>query len=112
MAEVVITDALEKEINRHFKGQSVEIFELLHTLGGNPKKGDVVGAVGGVVIKELKYNVYRFYFITDAHKVKFLRGGELTDLLIKFVRMSHKNDQQKVIEKIKNVLRLLGKEGF
>ncbi len=112
MAEVVITDALENEINRHFQGQSVEIFELLHTLGGNPKKGDVVGAVGGVVIKELKYGAYRFYFITDAYKVKFLKSEELTGLIIKFVRMSRKNDQQKVIEKIKNVLRLLGKEGF
>src|SRR3989338_3659366 len=110
MAEVVITDALEKEINRHFKGQSVEIFELLHTLEDNPKKGDVVGAVGGVVVKELKYKVYRFYFITDAYKVKFLKSEELTELIIKFVRMSHKNDQKKVIDEIKNVLRMLGKE--
>ena len=112
MAEVVITDSLEKEINRHFKQQAIEIFELFRTLEENPKKGDVVGSVGGVVIKELKYNVYRFYFITDAYKVKFLKSEELTDLLIKFVRLSHKNNQQKIIDEIKNVLRMLGTEGF
>jgi hypothetical protein len=113
MAHVVITRSLEEEINKHFKHESVKVLKFLKTVEEFPKKGKTVGSIGGVVIKELKYrNVYRFYFITDAHKVKFLQSEELKELLIKFVRMSHKRDQQQVIDAIKNILRSLGEEGF
>lgn len=37
---------------------------------------------------------------------------ELNDLLIKFVRMSDKKEQQKVINGIKEILRKFGKQGF
>ncbi|MBI2044250.1 hypothetical protein HYT24_02705 [Candidatus Pacearchaeota archaeon] len=78
----------------------------------NPKKGNSVGHIGGIVIKELRYDKFRFYFITDGHKLKFLQASDLKDLLIKFVRMSDKKDQQKVIDEIKNILRKIGSEGF
>ena len=81
-------------------------------LKDNPKKGKEVGCVGGIVIKEIRYKVYRFYFITDGYKVKFLKNEELNDLLIKFVRMSDKDTQQKTIDEIKNVLRNLGSDGL
>jgi len=68
--------------------------------------------MGNVLIKELKYGSYRFYFITDGFKIKMLKKEELNDLLIKFVRMSGKKDQQKVIDSIKAVLRNLGEQGF
>ena len=58
------------------------------------------------------YKKFRFYFITDGYKVKFLKAEELKDLLMKFVRMSEKKDQQKTIEEIKHILRSLGEEGF
>lgn len=112
MARVVITKSLEKEINKRFKKESIKIFELLFELQSNPKKGKEVGCVGGIVIKEIRYKVYRFYFITDGYKIKFLKSEELTDLLIKFIRMSSKDDQQVVINEIKDVLRKLGGEGF
>lgn len=112
MAKVVITQFLEKEINKRFKKESVKIFELIFNLIDNPKKGKEVGSVGGIVIKEIKHRVYRFYFITDGFKVKFLKSNELTDLLIKFMRISDKDTQQKVIDEIKNVLRKLGSDGF
>ncbi len=112
MAKVIITKELEKEINRKFKKQSVEIFELMHSLKENPKKGKPLGQVGGIVIKELRYESYRFYFITDGFKLKLLSDSELGDLLIRFVRMSDKKDQQKVINEIKSVLRSFGKGGF
>lgn len=112
MAKVVITKSLEKEINRRFKKESVKILELLFELESNPKKGKEIGCVGGIVIKEIRYNVYRFYFITDGYKIKFLKSEELADLLIKFVRMSSKDNQQVVIDEIKDVLRTLGREGF
>ena len=112
MAEVVITEELEREINKKFKKESIMIFGLLHELKDNPKKGKEVGCVGCVVIKEIRYRVYRFYFITDGYKIKFLKSEELTDLLIKFVRMSDKDTQQKVIDDIKNTLGNLGEGGF
>ena len=112
MAKVVVTNSLEEEINKRFKGESIKIFELIYELRDNPKKGKEVGCVGSIVIKEIRYKVYRFYFITDGYKIKFLKNDELTDLLIKFVRMSDKDTQQKVIDEIKNVLRNLGEEGF
>ena len=105
MAKVIITKGLEEEVNKRFKGQSVEVFELMLTLEDQPKKGKIVGVVGGIIIKELKYGVYRFYFITEGYKVKILKSDELRDLLIKFVRMSDKDRQEEVISEIKSVLK-------
>jgi len=112
MAKVVITCKLEEDINNKFKQESIEIFSLLCTLEDNPKKGKEVGVVGSILIKEIKYKKFRFYFITDGYKLKFLKSDELKDLLIKFVRMSEKKDQQKTIGEIKHILRTLGEEGF
>ena len=112
MAKVIIVNSLEEEINNKFKGESVEIFELIYSLEKNPKKGKPVGHVAGMVIKELKYKNFRFYFVADGYKIKFLDISELQNLLVKFVRMSDKKTQQKTIEEIKDILRKLGKEGF
>ena len=112
MAKVEITRALLEEIKKKFKSESHEIIDLMESLEENPKKGKPVGQVGGIVIKELKYGKFRFYFITDGFKLKFLEIQELNELLIKFVRMSDKKTQQKTIEEIKIVLKNFGKEGF
>lgn len=112
MARVVITKHLEKEINKKFKKESIKIIELMFSLKENPKKGKALGKVGNIVIKELRYKSFRFYFITDGLKLKLLKSEELSDLLIKFVRMSDKNSQQKTINEIKNVLRRLDGEEF
>lgn len=64
------------------------------------------------MIKEIKYGSFRFYFITDGFKIKLLGKDELENLLIKFVRMSDKKSQQRVIEEIKHVLRNLGEKNF
>jgi len=112
MAKVIITKKLEKEINKIFKKESIKIFESMFELEKNPHKGKPVGQVGGTVIKELRYGGYRFYFITDGFKIKILQKEELNDLLIKFVRLSNKKDQQKVINEIKYILKELGEENF
>ena len=44
--------------------------------------------------------------------MKFFDKETLSDLLIKFVRMSDKKSQQKAIDEIKVILRKLGEEGF
>ena len=112
MAKVVINESLAEQISRKFKRESVEIFSLMRTLEDNPKKGKEIGVVGSILVKEIKYNQFRFYFITDGYKVKFLKTEQLKDLLIRFVRMSDKRDQQKTIDEIKYILRELGEEGF
>lgn len=112
MAKVIITERLEEEVNKLFKKESIKIFELMRDLEKNPRKGKVVGQVSGTVIKELKYESYRFYFITDGFKIKMLKREELSDLLIKFVRMSNKKDQQRVINEIKGILRNIGEQEF
>ena len=68
------------------------------TLEENPKKGKLIGVMGAIALKEIRYNKFRFYFVTDIHKVKFLKLDELTDLLIKFIRMSEKKDWENVIK--------------
>lgn len=112
MAKVIITKRLEEEVNKIFKKESTDIFESMRDLEENPYKGKPVGNVGGVVIKELKHENYRFYFITDGFKIKMLQKEELNDLLIKFVRISSKKNQQKIIDEIKNVLISLGEDKF
>lgn len=112
MAKVVINESLAEQISRKFKRESVEIFSLMRTLEDNPKKGKEIGVVGKILVKEIRYNQFRFYFITDGYKVKFLKTEQLKDLLIRFVRMPEKRDQQKTINEIKYVLRELGEEGF
>jgi len=113
MAKVIIVNSLFKEIQKKFKGETHKIIDLMETLKKNPKKGKLIGNVGGIIIKELKYKSFRFYFITDGHKLKLFDTESLTEILIRFVRMSHKKDQQKVINEIKDVLRKIGKqEGF
>jgi hypothetical protein len=112
MAIVKISPALFEEIKQRFKGRANDIIDLLETLEENPKKGSPVGHVGNIAIRELKQGVYRFYFITDGHKIRVLKSEELKDLLIKFVRISDKDTQQKTIDEIKTVLRNLGAGGF
>jgi len=105
---VVITKSLEKEVNKRLKHDSVNAFKLMLALEDNPKKGKTVGHVGSIVAKELKFKKFRFYFITDRFRIKFLKASELKDLFIKFVRMSEKKDQEKTIKGIKEILRRLG----
>ncbi len=112
MAKVEIVSSLFEEINKKFKKKSVEILEHLKSLEHAPHKGKLLGTVGGIIIKELKYDSFRFYFITDGFKLKCMNEEELVDILLRFVRMSDKKAQQETINEIKHVLRTLGPYGF
>jgi len=112
MAKVEIINSLFQEIQKKFKGEAHKIIDLLETLEENPKKGKELGNVGGIVIKEIRYKNFRFYFFTDGFKLRALNEESLIDLLIKFVRMSDKKHQQKTIEEIRNILRVIGVKGF
>ncbi|MFH1683227.1 MAG: hypothetical protein ABIA37_05525 [Candidatus Woesearchaeota archaeon] len=112
MAEVVIVKSLLEKIKSKFKAESHQIIDLLETLEDNPTKGKLLGTVGSIVIKELKYKSFRFYFLTDGFKIKCINQEELIDLLLKFVRMSDKKHQQETIQEIKQILLTIGPSGF
>ncbi|MBS3092317.1 hypothetical protein J4466_02760 [Candidatus Pacearchaeota archaeon] len=112
MVKIEITRSLLEEIKKKFRAESHEIIDLIESLEDNPNKGKIVGQVNGIVIKEVRYKSYRFYFITDGYKLKLLEKGELIGILIKFVRMSDKKDQQKIIDEIKHILRVFGEQKF
>ena len=112
MAKVMIAEKLKDEILKKFKGDSYKIFKLMYSLQDNPKKGKLLGGVGGIVIKEIRYEGFRFYFITDGYKLKIMDESLLTDMLIRFVRMSDKKDQQETINEIRKILLNFGSKGF
>jgi hypothetical protein len=112
MAKVEIVRSLFEEIEKTFKKDSDKIFDLIETVENNHSKGKTVGNVAAIVIKELKYKGYRFYFIVDGYTLKFVDTKELQDLLLRFVRMSDKKRQKKTIESIKDILRNIGPTGF
>ena len=112
MAKVIILEDLKKEVWKKFKGESIEVFRLMKTLEENPKKGKLLGMISGIAIKELKYKSFRFYFLVEENRLNILDEESLKDLLIKFVRMSDKKEQQKTINEIRAVLLKIGEEGF
>ena len=112
MAKVEIVESLSVEINKIFKKESIEVLEHLKSLESSPQKGKMLGTVGGIVIKELKYNNFRFYFITDGFKLKCTNQAYLVDLLIRFVRMSDKKHQQQTIDEVKHLLVTIGPSAF
>ncbi len=112
MAKVEIIRSLFEEIKKKFRGEAHKIIDLMETLGENPTKGNLLGNVGGIVIKELRYKSFRFYFITDGYKLKFVDKSNLVHLLITFVRMSDKKNQQNTIDEIRKILIHFGPDGF
>ncbi|MBT4447004.1 hypothetical protein HOA92_05560 [archaeon] len=112
MAKVKIIKSLLEQIQKKFKGESHKIIDLLESLEENPHKGKLLGSVGGLLIKELKYKGFRFYFIVEGEKLKVFSASLLVEILLLFVRMSDKNSQQKIINEIKNILKKIGPEGL
>ena len=112
MIRVIILNTLRDEIYKTFKKESLKIYTLLEELQTNPQKGKVLGHVGNMSIKELKYRNFRFYFILDGYKLYLFGKNEINELLIRFVRMSNKNNQQQTIDEIKTILQKIGEEGF
>lgn len=112
MAKIEIVRSLFEEIQAKFKGESHEVIDLLESLELSPHKGKLLGTVGGLLIKELKYKNFRFYFIVDGFTLRCMDQKKLVDLLLRFVRMSDKNHQQQTINEIKHVLRTIGASGF
>ena len=103
-----VSPFLKKEIKKKFKKESIKVIRFLMGLKDNHHKGDLLTQIGGVLIKEIKYKGFRFYYVVDNYRLKLFDEGELRELLIKFVRMSSKKTQQKIIDGIKEALRRFG----
>ncbi len=112
MVQVEIAESLFAEIESTFKRESSKVLDLIESLKYNPRKGKPLGVIGGIVIKEIRYKSFRFFFLADSHKIKCLDGSDLSSLLIRFVRMSSKKHQQQTIDEIKTILRKIGPIGF
>jgi hypothetical protein len=112
MIKIKVLNALREEIIKIFKKRSDELFDLFETLLENPNKGSILGHVGSISIRELRFDSYRIYFILNGHELSLYNSKKLAELLIRFIRMSKKNDQQKTIDEIKNILKNIGASEF
>ncbi len=112
MAKIEIVESLLEEIEKKFKQEGHKILDLISSLEDTPKKGKVLGTVGGIVIKEIKNKSFRFFFLADGFKLKCFSEEELTDTLLRFVRMSDKKHQQQTIDEMRTILIKIGPDGF
>ncbi len=108
MIRIIVIHSLRVEIYRKFKKESLKVASLMEELKKNPNKGKMLGHVGHISIRELKYKSFRFYYLLDGPKLSLYNKEMLKELLIKFVRMSNKNNQQETIDEIKKILKTIG----
>jgi hypothetical protein len=73
-----------------------------------PGEGDFVALVANIAIREKRLKSFRFYFIIDNERQQVITKEELAQFLIKFVALSKKNNQQEVINKLKEELKAAG----
>ncbi len=74
----------------------------------SPSEGDFVALITNIVIREKRIKTFRFYFIVQDNKKHVITKQELKEFIIKFVALSKKNNQQEVIDKLKNDLKQSG----
>jgi hypothetical protein len=89
------------------KTEAITTLRKLNTT--SPSEGDFVANIGTITIREKRLKTFRFYFINKNDLKHVISREELKDFLIKFVALSKKNNQQEVINKLKEDLK---KSGF
>jgi mRNA-degrading endonuclease RelE of RelBE toxin-antitoxin system len=104
MVEVRFSHGFEKQLKKSCsKSQAKKIVNTLSET--QPTDGDYVSQVGAILIKEKKVSSFRFYFIQDATRIEFLSEEEFNQRVLLFLAMSKKNNQQDVIDKLKEDLK-------
>lgn len=97
-----------KELKKHIsKSDAKKLLRKLATT--SPAEGDYVAMVANIVIREKRLKTFRYYFITEQGRKHIITKEELDNFLITFVALSKKNNQQEVIDKLKEDLQ---KSGF
>ena len=106
MIDIYVSDKLIKDIEKRLnKSDADKVFKLFFSLEKEPYKGDILSSIGDTLIKELKHNSFRFYFILKGNTLKIMNREGLTNEIIKFIGMSKKGkEQQRVIDRVKKEL--------
>lgn len=113
MIKIKVSPVLVKKIKKTFKTKSKKVFRAMNELNEHPNKGKLIASIGLVELRELKYeNVFHLYFFTNEQLVKVLDEDELQAILIKFVEMSKKKEQQEIIDMLKVDLKKYGFDWF
>ena len=107
MINIIITNNLKTEAYKTFKKDSMRVYSLIETLRKNPNKDRVLGHVGHMSIRELRYKNFMPYFILDGRRLDLFNKDKIKELLIKFIAMSKKHNQQRTIGEIKDILKLI-----
>jgi hypothetical protein len=108
MVIVRIDNSLVKKLEKRFnKKELKELKKLFISLQDNPYQGNMLYAFGNFVLKEKKFKTFRFYFLHSRKILIIKEVTKLKDEIIRFIDMSKKNDQQKVIEKLKEMMNKL-----
>jgi hypothetical protein len=89
------------------KSEAKEIVLLLKKT--QPTDGKHLFRVGDVVIRKRKVKSFRFYFAQRMEKFHYLTEEQLKRHIIQFIEMSKKNNQQDVIDALKDKLKDLFK---
>jgi hypothetical protein len=96
-----------KQLQKHAtKTHAISVVKKLSTT--SPSDGDFVALVSNIVIREKRDNTFRFYFIVQNNIKHVITKEELNMMLVKFVALSKKNNQQAVIDKLKADLQKFG----
>lgn len=108
MVVVRIDKPLVKKLEKRFSKKELrELKQLFLSLQENPYQGDLLYAFGNFVLKEKKYKTFRFYFLHSRKLLIIKDVDELKDEIIRFIEMSKKNDQQRIIDKLKGMMKRL-----
>lgn len=108
MVIVRIDKTLVKKLERRFnKKELKELKKIFLSLQENPYQGDLLYAFGNFVLKEKRYKTFRFYFLHSKKILLIKDVQKLKDEIIRFIEMSKKNDQQRVIDKLKEMMNWL-----
>jgi len=105
MIKIVILNSLRDELFKAFKKYSLKVYSLIEELKESPNKGKVLGHIGNISIRELKYKHFRSYFILDGCKLNIFNRNKIEELLIKFIKMSKKHNQKKTIGEMRIILK-------
>lgn len=73
----------------------------MKSLENNSSKGKSLFIFKGIELKELKYKSFRFYFIKEENKITVFSDDNIDSVILTFLDMSKKDDQQKIIDSLK-----------
>jgi len=89
-----------QEFKKNFSKQEAKniVKKLIET---RLTQGDLITQIDNILIKERKIKTHRFYFVQQYRRIQILTKEEIKQHLLQFIALSKKNNQQKIIDKVK-----------